>query len=111
MYLEKAIAQNQQDFLLICRQHKVRRMYAFGSSVTDKFDERRSDIDILVNVDISDPVERGESLLSLWDDLELFFGRKVDLLTEASLKNPYLKDNIDRTCKLIYDREGEKVFS
>jgi hypothetical protein len=80
-------------------------MYAFGSSITDRFDEAKSDIDLLVDVDIADPVCRGKTLLSLWDELEVFFSRKVDLLTEASLRNPYLKANILRTRKLIYDGE------
>jgi hypothetical protein len=32
------------------------------------------------------------------------------LLTEDSIRNPYLRSNINRTKKLIYDGEGEKVF-
>jgi predicted nucleotidyltransferase len=39
-----------------------------------------------------------------------FFARKVDLLSEPSIRNPYLKANIEQTRKLIYDREGEKIF-
>lgn len=48
-----------------------------------------------------------EALLSLWDKLEALFKRKVDLLTEDSIRNPYLKSNINRTKKLVYDGEGE----
>jgi len=69
-----------------------------------------SDIDVVVKIDIDDPADRGEALLSLWDKLEVLFKIKVDLLTEDSIRNPYLKSNINRTKKLIYDREGEKVF-
>jgi len=46
----------------------------------------------------------------LWDNLELFFNRKVDLLTDNSIHNPYLRKSIDSTKKLIYDGQGEKVF-
>ena len=67
-------------------------------------------VDVVVKLNISDPADRGEALLSLWNNLEQLFKRKVDLLTEESIKNPYLKKNIDRTKKLIYDGEGEKVF-
>ena len=90
--------------------HKVDKIYAFGSSITDHFDPEKSDIDVVVKLNISDPADRGEALLSLWNNLEQLFKRKVDLLTEESIKNPYLKKNIDRTKKLIYDGEGEKVF-
>ena len=85
-------------------------MYAFGSSITNRFDPKTSDIDLLVEVDVADPADRGETLLSLWDQLELLFERKVDLLTGASIKNPYLKKTIDCTKKVIYDRAREEVI-
>lgn len=102
------LKERHKDFVDLCRSHKVAKIYAFGSSITNHFDQTRSDIDLVVKVDINDPLDRGEALLSLWDKLEALFGRKVDLLTEESIRNPYLKANINRTKKLIYD--GEKVF-
>ncbi|MBS1979024.1 MAG: nucleotidyltransferase domain-containing protein [Bacteroidetes bacterium] len=110
MDLMTLIRERYTDFVELCRSHKVDKIYAFGSSITDHFDSEKSDIDIVVKVDIDDPIDRGEALLSLWDKLEGLFKWKVDLLTEDSIRNPYLKANIDRTKKLIYDREGENVF-
>ncbi len=110
MNLSSILKERQFDFLKLCRNHKVDKIYAFGSSITDRFNPEKSDIDIVVKVNIEDPIERGEALISLWDNLEGLFHRRVDLLTEDSIKNPYLKSSIDRTKKLIYDREGEKVF-
>ncbi len=96
------IKESYSDFVDLCRSHKVDKIYAFGSSITDHFDPKTSDIDVVVKIDIDDPVDRGEALLSLWDNLEILFNRKVDLLTEDSIRNPYLKSNINRTKKLIY---------
>ncbi len=110
MDLMTLIREKYSDFVEICKRHKVDKIYAFGSSITDHFDLQTSDIDIVVEIDIADAADRGEALLSLWDNLEILFKRKVDLLTEDSIQNPYLKNNIDRTKKLIYDRKGEKVF-
>jgi hypothetical protein len=110
MDLMTLIKERYTDFVELCRSHRVDKIYAFGSSITDHFDPEKSDIDIVVKVDIDDPIDRGEALLSLWDKLESLFKRKVDLLTEESIRNPYLKANINRTKKLIYDGEGEKVF-
>ena len=104
------IRERYTDFVELCRSHKVDKIYAFGSSITDHFDPERSDIDIVVKIDIEDPADRGEALLSLWDKLETLFKRKIDLLTENSIRNPYLKSSIDRTKKLIYDGEGEKAL-
>ena len=110
MDLSTLIAEKHIEFVNLCRAHKVDRIYAFGSSITNRFDPEKSDIDIVVKIDIDDPADRGEALLSLWDKLETLFNRKVDLLTEDSIRNPYLKSNINRTKKLIYDGAGEKVF-
>lgn len=110
MDLMALIREKHSEFVNLCRSHKVDKIYAFGSSITDHFDPSKSDIDIVVKIDIDEPADRGEALLSLWDKLETLFQRKVDLLTEDSIRNPYLKANINRTKKLIYDGEGEKVF-
>lgn len=110
MIIKDEILNRLIDFKTLCKDHKVKYLYAFGSSVTDKFNPATSDIDLLVEIDTRDPLERGEKLISLWDTFEEFFHRKVDLLTESSIRNPYLKKSIDSTKILIYDGEGSKVF-
>ena len=110
MDLMTLIRERYHDFIDLCRSHKVDKMYAFGSSITEHFDPTSSDIDIVVKIGIDNAADRGEALLSLWDKLEALFQRKIDLLTEDAIRNPYLKSNINRTKKLIYDGEGEKVF-
>jgi predicted nucleotidyltransferase len=110
MDLAALIRERYAEFVGLCRSHNVDKLYAFGSSITNHFIPDASDIDVVVKIDIDDPAERGEALLSLWDKLESLFQRRVDLLTEDSIRNPYLMLNINRTKRLIYDREGEKVF-
>ena len=110
MGITNEIKRSLSGFRDLCRNHKVNTLYAFGSSVTNNFDPESSDIDLVVEINESDPLERGELLLSIWDRLEVFFDRKVDLLTEGSIKNPYLKKSIDETKILIYDGSKEKVL-
>lgn len=110
MGISNEIKRSVSTFGELCKSHKVSRLYAFGSSVTDSFDPELSDIDLVVEIEESNPLNRGELLLSLWDKLEVFFGRKVDLLTEGSIRNPFLKKNIDATKVLIYDGPREKVL-
>jgi len=109
MIIHDEINKKIPDFETLCRNHKVKYIYAFGSAVSGNFDAASSDIDLLVELDESDPLERGEYLLTLWDIFESRFQRKVDLLTESSIKNPYLKKSIDATKVLIYDRTSQKV--
>lgn len=93
---------NSPDLVKICEQHEVESLYAFGSSVTNRFDDNKSDIDLVVEIKSTDPLQRGELLISLWDKLEAYFQKKVDLLTDNSIKNPFLKKNIESTKVLIY---------
>ena len=109
MIIKDEIKRRIPDFEALCRNHKVKYIYAFGSAVSDKFNAISSDIDLLVEIDEPDPLERGEYLLTLWDIFETRFQRKVDLLTESSIKNPYLKKSIDASKVLIYDRTSQKI--
>jgi predicted nucleotidyltransferase len=107
MIIKEEILKNQKDFNNLCKNHNVKYLYAFGSSVSEQFDFKKSDIDLLVEIDSKDPIDRGEKLLSLWDLFEVFFHRKVDLLTDCCIVNPFLRKSIDSTKVLIYDRSGQ----
>jgi len=111
MIIKDKIQKKITDFTTLCWNHKVKYLYAFGSATTDSFDSNTSDIDLLVEIDDPDPIERGEKLLSLWDNFEIFFCRRVDLLTESSIRNPYLKKSIDSTKILIYDGKEPKILN
>ena len=110
MFIKDEISGRLNYFDALCRDHKVKFLYAFGSSVTDRFDYEKSDIDFLVEIDDEDPIERGEKLISLWDLFELFFHRKIDLLTDSSIRNPFLRKNIDSTKVLIYDGTRQQIL-
>lgn len=103
MFLQSQININKDNFYKICREHSVRYLYGFGSSVTKDFNLKESDIDLIVEIDETDPLKKGEKLISLWDSLESLFKRNIDLLTENSIRNPYLKENINATKVLVYD--------
>lgn len=109
MNLKETIENNSAEFLSLCKSHDVKTLYAFGSSTTDHFSEESSDIDLLVELDTKDPMKRGENLIDLWDKFERIFKRKVDLLTNSSIKNPILRKNIDASKILIYDGKEHKV--
>ena len=110
MIIKDEIIKKANDFSALCQSHKVKFLYAFGSSTNSNFNYKESDIDLLVEIDDKDPIERGEKLMSLWDRMESFFNRKVDLLTESSIRNPFLRRNIDSTKVLIYDGSRQKIL-
>jgi len=95
----------------ICNDNQaISKLYIFGSALTSRFDNETSDIDVLVETTDMLPEEKGEKLIAMWDNLENLFNRKIDLLTENSLQNPFLKKEIEQTRKLIYDGQSRKVF-
>ena len=78
--------------IALCKMYKVKRLFAFGSVLTNRFTDK-SDIDWVVDFD---------NFFDLKYALEKLLGRKVDLLEEQAIRNPYLKEDIDMTKKLIY---------
>ena len=103
------IRQHFSDLAALCEQFGVEKLYAFGSVLTNRFNRKTSDLDLMVVMQPMPPIERGENLMALWDALEKLFGRKVDLLTDQPIKNPYLRQSVESTKQLIYDRKSEKV--
>lgn len=91
------------DFIELCRVHKVKELYAFGSVANGNANEN-SDVDLLVDINELNPVFRGKLLLSLYSNLELFFNKKIDLLTVDSIRNPILEEYIGTSKKLVYEQ-------
>jgi predicted nucleotidyltransferase len=85
----------------LCRQHKVKTLYAFGSVLTEKF-SKDSDVDLVVKFyDI--PVEDyADNYFDLKFSLQDMFKRPVDLLEEQAMRNPYFVQNINQQKQLIY---------
>lgn len=86
----------------ICKSHKVKQLFVFGSVLNDSFCEN-SDIDFVVDFDTKDPFEYAENYFSFKFSLEKLLNRPIDLLEERALRNRYLIQHINRTKKLIYE--------
>ena len=107
--LMNLISKDREGFKDLCEAHEVASLHAFGSSVRGGFKES-SDVDLVVDFKTVDPLRFGEMMWDLWDKLELFFGRKVDLLTMRSVKNPVMREEIERTKVLVYDGSQAQVL-
>jgi predicted nucleotidyltransferase len=109
MTLQESISKNPIQFQELCREHDVKYLYAFGSSVNGDFNDISSDIDLMIEIENNDPIQSGEQLMNIWDKFELFFQKKVDLVTTRSIKNPVLKASIESSKLLIYDGKELKI--
>lgn len=99
--MHSLIAANLNTLKQLCQYYDIKMMYLFGSACNDRFNSD-SDIDILISFkDIS--IEKyTDNYFELHDKLEALFDRKVDLITENSLSNPYLIESIEETKQLVY---------
>jgi uncharacterized protein len=102
MEIHPEIRTRLPQIIELFKAHKVKNAYLFGSALTVNYSDR-SDIDFLVNFhDNIDPVVKGELWWNLHDRLRETMNREIDLVTETSLKNPYLIKEIDSTKVRIY---------
>ncbi len=85
----------------LCKKHKVAKLYVFGSVLNNNFTSE-SDIDFVVTFDKVDLEQYADNYFDLKFSLEDLFGRKIDLLEEKAIKNPFLKKSINKSKQLIY---------
>lgn len=86
----------------LCRQYFVHRLDVFGSAARGRFDEARSDVDVLVEFEAGANRSYVDTWFDLRDSLEEFFGRRVDLVTTSAIRNPYFRESIDTSRLTLY---------
>lgn len=100
--MNNIITNNLTHINAICKHHHVKQMWAFGSVCTDKFNDK-SDIDLLVAFDVMNYGDYADNYFLLCDTLENLFKRKVDLITNKSLSNPYFISSINKNKTVLYE--------
>ncbi|QNF32852.1 nucleotidyltransferase domain-containing protein [Adhaeribacter swui] len=99
----QTISDYKEQIKSLCEQHRVRSLFAFGSVTNDRF-KADSDIDLVVDIDAPDPLEYTDHYFELKFELEQILQREVDLLEQKAIRNPFLKQEIDRTKVLVYGK-------
>ncbi len=96
------IEKRREQIAEICREHQVARLLVFGSVLREDFNPETSDIDFLVEF----LPEGYRAWMSEFADLqcamETLFRRKIDVISERGLKNPYLLKRINNEKELLY---------
>lgn len=96
------ITDNLQRLIALCKKHKVSKLYAFGSILTPRFNDD-SDVDILVDFSSEmDYTTYADNFFDLYHSLKNLFGREVDLVDESVVRNPYFKEELEKTKYMIY---------
>jgi predicted nucleotidyltransferase len=98
------IERNNDVLIDLCKQHKVKELYIFGSVLTSKFNDS-SDIDFLVQFENVDLLDYADNYFDLKEKLEKLFAREIDLLENQAIRNPIFRKVLDREKRIVYDRE------
>ncbi|HMH22834.1 MAG TPA: nucleotidyltransferase domain-containing protein [Puia sp.] len=90
------------DIEQLCSRHKVNKLYAFGSILTDHFN-KSSDVDFIVDFQPLDLLQYADNYYELKFSLETILHRPVDLLEEQTINNPYFQQVVNSKRQLVYE--------
>ena len=91
---------NQTAIRDLCLRLGVKRLDIFGSGTRNDYGPE-SDVDVLVRFDRK-PGRLFSRYFELKDNLEIIFGRAVDLVIEDAIKNPYFRQAVEESKKNVY---------
>ena len=83
----------------VCRELALRRLDLIGSATRDDFSDE-SDVDVLVT--FASDENLFERYFALKTRLEEIFGRKVDVIEERAIRNPFFKQAVEKDRIKIY---------
>ena len=100
------VDRRRNEVAALCRGFRVVRLSVFGSLANGGFKPETSDLDFLVKfADRRPDGEYADRFLGLAEGLERLFERRVDLVTEESLRNPRFKAEVELTKRTVYEAE------
>lgn len=100
--MNRLITSKQEQIRALCQRHRVRNLSLFGSALRDDFEPGRSDIDLLVRFEDMPPGDYADAYFGLLEDLQDLFDGPVDLVTESSVTNPWLRREIEAHQSVLY---------
>jgi predicted nucleotidyltransferase len=100
--MQEFILAKREEIAELCRKYHVRRLSVFGSAARDDFDPETSDVDLLVAFDDSAIERYAKNYYALEESMVSLFGRKVDLIAEGVIKNPYRLRSIEADKVIVY---------
>jgi len=96
----KKISVPKEKIRELCQHWGIIEFSLFGSFLRDDFNAK-SDIDVLVV--FADDAEIGLfEIAQIKLELENLYGRSVDVIEKASLRNPYRREEILKTAQVLY---------
>jgi predicted nucleotidyltransferase len=96
------IDQHRSQLHELCRKYNVRRLDLFGSAARGNFDPASSDLDFAVEFNDFNVINAADRFFGLMVDLEDLFERRIDLVSYPAIRNPFFKQAVDQTRRMLY---------
>lgn len=100
--LAQPLIDKRDEIARLCRAFGVQRLEVFGSAADGRFDPARSDFDFIARFAPGGEVSLARRFVGLSEALEALLGRRVDLMTDHQIENPYLHRSVEATRQPIY---------
>ena len=108
--MEPGLVNKQAGIAALCRRFGVSRLEVFGSAAVGGFEPASSDYDFIASFVLQPGVSMGRRFVGFSDALEALLERKVDLMTDRPIENPYLRAAVDASRKTVYDESASEAF-
>ncbi len=95
------VTKNIDNIKKLCIKYNVLLLYVFGSVLTKRY-SLYSDIDFIVKFKKIPIKQYADFFFGFKEELEKITGKKIDLVEEETIKNPYLLEEIIKKRKKIY---------
>lgn len=99
------IKENMKNIQDVCKKHHVKSLYLIGSATKHDRFNMNSDIDFLYRFRKDEIIEMeyADNYFDLLFELQGILKRKVDLVAEEKMWNPYFIESINKDKLLVYD--------
>ena len=101
----KLIELNMDKIIALCLKYRVAKLWVFGSILTSRFNDE-SDVDFLVEFDEGkiELLDYADNYFDFIHAIESVVGRKVDMVVNRAIRNPYFRKEVDSTKRLLFVR-------
>lgn len=87
----------------LCQEFGVERLELFGSGTGPDFNPASSDLDFIVRMRDSEQAGVARRFCGFAESLEQLLGKRIDLLTEAMIRNPHFKAEVESSRELVIE--------
>ena len=102
--------EKRNEIAEVCRKFSIRKLEVFGSAATGAFDPETSDIDFIVDLGEYDDTV-GSRYMGLATALEELLDRRIDLVTEPSIRDPFFKAKISQQRQTVYEARNREAVA